>query len=753
MPYIGHEPTNAGNFYILDDFNGLGQDGSSNTYDQNANGTIVNFKLKVAGVEITPNIDNLFVTIDGVVQHPTDAYTISGSILTFDEGPASGVDFHCFIMGQSASVGEGSIGADELKVSGDGTNNQLLKSDGDGTMSWINQNTVTASTANVATHVTVADNESTNENNLLTFVEDASGAGNVGLESDGDLHYNPSTGRLTATQLAGTLQTAAQTNITSLGTLTGLTIENATNPLVVGSGTKDLYFDPDSNGVMVSTATSQGGDGHYYNDSSGEVWTTIDGTAKVKVKASAFEVTPDATFSGNLIINGSSSRQIEFKDGSTSEGAIVFDEITNGLVFKVGGTSGSSKLDALKITSGGEFTMTSGSDMILNLVSTATNGKEYEIQSTDAGNLTFVRRTGSAAEILRFTGSDDSATFAGDIKTTNHEVVHETGFGYDASTYKVIQFGGDKGGNKTISLGYDPSGNSNGSFAGSGDEILTRNTVTWKTPNDANNGWHTPLAWNDGDLTTYGDLTISGTNNPSLFITSSEAGTDNFRIYVGGTGLSFYNTTDSKAFHFKHDGDLSFGHDGASVNTKTWGNAEVTGNLDAYTIKLGGDWLFEEVSSTTVRIAEGFSTLQLLGAMSKGSGSFQIDHPLPSKKDTHYLVHSFTESPRADLIYRDKVTLVDGSATVNIDTVAGMTEGTFVLLCDDVQCFTSNESDWKAVKGSVSGNILTIECEDSNSTADVAWMVIGDRKDKHILETPWTDENGKPIIEPEKESA
>ena len=257
----------------------------------------------------------------------------------------------------------------------------------------------------------------------------------------------------------------------------------------------------------------------------------------------------------------------------------------------------------------------------------------------------------------------------------------------------------------------------------------------------------------DASVGELNDVTITSANNPSLYITSSEANTDNFRIYVGGTGLSFYNTTDSKAFHFKHDGDLSFGHDGATVNTKTWGNAEVTGNLDAYTIKLGGDWLFEEVSSTTVRIAEGFSTLQLLGAMSKGSGSFQIDHPLPSKKDTHYLVHSFTESPRADLIYRDKVTLVDGSATVNIDTVAGMTEGTFVLLCDDVQCFTSNESDWKAVKGSVSGNILTIECEDSNSTADVAWMVIGDRKDKHILETPWTDENGKPIIEPEKESA
>ena len=43
------------------------------------------------------------------------------------------------------------------------------------------------------------------------------------MESDGDFHYNPSTGKLTATQLAGTLQTAAQANITSVGTLTGLT--------------------------------------------------------------------------------------------------------------------------------------------------------------------------------------------------------------------------------------------------------------------------------------------------------------------------------------------------------------------------------------------------------------------------------------------------------------------------------------------------------------------------------------------------
>ena len=83
--------------------------------------------------------------------------------------------------------------------------------------------TGTALNATNATHVSVADNENTNENNLITFIENASATGNVGLESDGDFHYNPSTGKLTATQLAGTLQTAAQANITSVGTLTGLT--------------------------------------------------------------------------------------------------------------------------------------------------------------------------------------------------------------------------------------------------------------------------------------------------------------------------------------------------------------------------------------------------------------------------------------------------------------------------------------------------------------------------------------------------
>jgi hypothetical protein len=159
--------------------------------------------------------------------------------------------------------------------------------------------------------------------------------------------------------------------------------------------------------------------------------------------------------------------------------------------------------------------------------------------------------------------------------------------------------------------------------------------------------------------------------------------------------------------------------------------------------KTGG----EGTVMTLVTTSGNFS---VVGSLSKGSGSFKIDHPLESKTDTHHLVHSFIEGPQADLIYRGKVDLVAGSATANIDTVAGMTEGTFVALNREVQCFTTNESNWDAVKGSVSGNILTIESENSESTATISWLVIGERKDQHMYDTDWTDDDGKVMVEPLK---
>ena len=65
---------------------------------------------------------------------------------------------------------------------------------------------VTVTDATNSAHVLVTDNESTDEENLITFVEDAtSSTGNVGLEMDGNLTYNPSSGTVTATIFKGNI--------------------------------------------------------------------------------------------------------------------------------------------------------------------------------------------------------------------------------------------------------------------------------------------------------------------------------------------------------------------------------------------------------------------------------------------------------------------------------------------------------------------------------------------------------------------
>ena len=153
-------------------------------------------------------------------------------------------------------------------------------------------------------------------------------------------------------------------------------------------------------------------------------------------------------------------------------------------------------------------------------------------------------------------------------------------------------------------------------------------------------------------------------------------------------------------------------------------------------------------STVLFSVGNGGTGVSVTNTLSKGGGSFRIAHPHPSKKWTHDLVHSFIEGPQMDLIYRGKIDLVDGSATVNIDTVSNMTDGTFVLLNRDVQCFTSNETGWTAVKGSVSGNILTITAQDNSCTDTISWMVIGERQDDKIKSLDMTDDDGNLIVEP-----
>ena len=103
----------------------------------------------------------------------------------------------------------GELDAGSLDISGDADIDGTLEADaitvnGTALATVIAGTTVTNATNSA--HVLVTDNENTNEENLIAFVEGAtSSTGNVGLEMDGDFAYNPSTGTVTATIFKGNI--------------------------------------------------------------------------------------------------------------------------------------------------------------------------------------------------------------------------------------------------------------------------------------------------------------------------------------------------------------------------------------------------------------------------------------------------------------------------------------------------------------------------------------------------------------------
>lgn len=164
---------------------------------------------------------------------------------------------------------------------------------------------------------------------------------------------------------------------------------------------------------------------------------------------------------------------------------------------------------------------------------------------------------------------------------------------------------------------------------------------------------------------------------------------------------------------------------------------------------LGNHTILGDVSITPGSPAGSSSgNLSVSGNLSKGSGTFEIDHPLdPENKN---LLHGFVEGPRFDLLYRGSVALVAGEANVNIDTASGMTGGTFAALTQNPQVWLQNKTGWSKVRVKAAtfvGGSFTIEAEDPTATDPVDWVVIAERDDAYINASAGTDANGRLIVE------
>jgi hypothetical protein len=222
------------------------------------------------------------VSLGGVMQKPNTDFTTAGNQITFTTAPAAGLS--CWIMMQGdtidqAAIPDASVSPSKIAGSGDfafpadvrlkdgdgshyvgfqapttvstnkiwtlpaadGSANQYLKTDGSGTLSW------GTDSATDSTKLPLAGGTMSGDINLGT--NDITNGGTITGTFSGNLTGNV-TGNASGT--AATVTGSAQTNITSLGTLTGLTVAG---DVTLDNGTnagKDITWDESANALEFS---------------------------------------------------------------------------------------------------------------------------------------------------------------------------------------------------------------------------------------------------------------------------------------------------------------------------------------------------------------------------------------------------------------------------------------------------------------------------------------------------------------------
>ena len=139
-------------------------------------------------------------------------------------------------------------------------------------------------------------------------------------------------------------------------------------------------------------------------------------------------------------------------------------------------------------------------------------------------------------------------------------------------------------------------------------------------------------------------------------------------------------------------------------------------------------------------VAQNYN-LNVVGSLSKSSGSFDIEHPTVQGRR---LRHSFIEGPQADLIYRGTAELGAAPMVIDMDTEFDMTPGTWEAL--NCTPWSMVSASGKVVEWEFEGSTLTITGDEGTTCM---WMVIGERHDPHMKapECGMADVHGRVIVE------
>jgi hypothetical protein len=240
------------NLYYTDDRARAAISGSTGVSIDNTTGTIA------IGQAVGTTDDVAFNSVTATNLSGTITTTIQNSIGTMEGLTSVGSTTVPTTFNGPVVASEGIEGAIDNSVIGGNTPAAI-------TGTTITGTTITATSgfvgnsdsATVATTTTITDNDTTDENNAIVFTPDGDqDGGDLGLESDKDLTYNPSTGTLSATVFNGALTGNVTGDVTGTVSDVSNILETSSITVAAGSSSNSTTFSFNPSAVLISPSRS-----------------------------------------------------------------------------------------------------------------------------------------------------------------------------------------------------------------------------------------------------------------------------------------------------------------------------------------------------------------------------------------------------------------------------------------------------------------------------------------------------------------
>jgi len=599
--WISTDPQRAANIKELDDISG------------SFNGSTTQFNLRVSSVAVEPVSDaQVLISVGGVMQNPTNDYTVSGSTITFTTAPSAGLTFFGVFLGQSLSLNtiqDGTVTNTSFKA---GTAGVGIQSGGTAIgvgitqINFIGIGNTLVSIGNTV-NVSIASSTVGIDTTGTSFFNNITATGNLNVT--GDLVYDEE--RVVNSIVSGT-STITNSNATQLLVSAGSTFNgdvdlgNATSDTITATG----RFDSD---IVPSTdnARDLGASGLEFKD------LYIDGTANIDSLAADTAAIGDLT-SGRVTFAGSSG-ELQDNAGLTFDGTtlaatrlaapVAFTtSVTANQVNVTGVSTFTGAVDAQDIIKGYKYTAAPYSGTTTTLTVTVATKVDGEHRYYGSGSSSGYVIDGLQSPFLTLTPGNTYRFDQADSSNSSHQIkfylesdktgLYENGVTYNGTAGNSGAYTQIVVGDTTPTVLFYMCVNHGymGNAAQTNSNILHSNY-------DAVIGRHlsvTGITTLTGNADFNGDLDVDGTTNLDVLDVDGASNFGDDVVFAGANyNITFDKSVDDLIFNdgaqakFGTGGDLSIYHtSNISTINDSYGDLRIMGNTIRIQRQAGGENFF-----------------------------------------------------------------------------------------------------------------------------------------------------------------